>query len=91
MREIRETAFNCVDEDNVASFSTQEKKWVNRALKLAEKYPDEVRIVAQNPDGSVCIHLPKSWFRLAPPVKRNLTEEQRQALAERMKKAREKQ
>lgn len=33
---------------------------------------------------------PKKWIRIKPPVKRNLSDEQRQLLAERLKKSKEK-
>ena len=55
----------------------------------AKQYPDDVIIKYINNDGSIVAHVPYDWFRFVkPPTKRNYTEEQRQAMSERMKKAR---
>ena len=58
---------------------------------LKEKYPDEVRIIAEpeNNDGCIYCELPTEWFSIRPPVKKNLTAEQRQKLADRLRLARE--
>ena len=69
--------------------STGEQKWRNRLAKLYEQYPDEVKLIADNMDGSVYYHIPKSWVKISPPIKRNLTEEQKAELRDRMKAARE--
>ena len=94
-KEIHETNFEFTDVDNRACFSSSMKKWVNKAKKLAEKYPNEVRIAAMNDDGSICINCPSSWFRISPTNKNKvsrppMTEEQRAAAAERLRIAREK-
>ena len=70
--------------------STGEKKFIKQLKELAQKKKDEVIIIAENNDGSITAHVPYNWFKfVAPPQKRNLTEAQREALKERMKKARE--
>lgn len=70
-------------------FGTDERRYVNRLRKLAEEHPDDVKIISD--DGKyVFAHLPLDWFKMpSPPIKRNLTEEQRQAAAERFRKIRE--
>lgn len=68
--------------------STGEQKWKNRLAKLHVEHPTEVELVADNPDGGVYYRIPKSWVKITPPVKRNLTEEQRNALRERLMNAR---
>lgn len=57
--------------------------------KLREKYPDEVEIAAENADGSLLARVPYKWVRVKPPHKRNLTPEQRAAIAERLNARRE--
>lgn len=84
-KEIRETCFEFVDIDDIACFSSSDYRWIKRIKKLTEEYPNEVKLIAENEDGSITIHCPKSWFKVRPPVKRNYTEEQRQAAAERMR------
>ena len=72
-----------------AYVSSDERKWVNRVMKLAEEKPGEC-VVLKRPednDGMVYAKVPQSWVRIRPPVKRELTEEQREALVERVKRA----
>ncbi len=82
-----ETACEYMD-DRVMRVSTDEKKWKTRFLKWAEEYPEEVEIIAKPEENDGCLYLkcPASWLRMRPPIKRNLTEEQRQAISERMRK-----
>ena len=70
-----------------AASSFTQKKYINRVRKLAEEYPKDVRIVAENSDGSICAKFPIKWVKIAPP--RQLSDEQRVAAAERLKKYRE--
>lgn len=87
-----ETAMGCLTEDEGrAWFSSDEKKWKKRIMKLAEEYPEQVKITVYPEDNDGCINawIPAKWIRVKPPVKRNLTDEQRMAMSERLKKARE--
>lgn len=87
-----ETAMGYLTEDEGrAWFSSDEKKWKNRIMKLAEEYPEQVKITVYPEDNDGCINawIPAKWIRVKPPIKRNLTDEQRMAMSERMKKARE--
>ena len=79
-----ETVFEHLDGNNTWTVSTDERVWKNRLSKLAEQHPDEVECVAVNRDGSVMCHVPASWLRLRPPVKRNMTEEEKQAARDRL-------
>ena len=81
-----ETSFNYTDKER-GYFSSDERKHINKVLKLKEKYPDAVRIIRQPEENDGCIYaeLPSSWLKVSPPVKRELTEEQRQEFADRMK------
>lgn len=57
--------------------------------KLVEEYPEQVEIRSEDESGIVA-HVPVSWFRAPrPPIKRQISDEQRQMAAERLKKARE--
>lgn len=86
-----ETAINYLD-DRVMNVSTDEMKWKNRIEQWAKEYPEECKITVrpENNDGCMCAKMPASWFRMRPPIKRNLTDEQREAMGERLRKAREK-
>lgn len=69
-----------------ASFS--QKKYKTKIEKLAEKYPDLVLIQARNSDGTILVKFPLSWLRINPT--KQLSEEQRKAIAERLAKYRRK-
>jgi hypothetical protein len=93
MADFNETACDYYSCDKHATFCSSETKWINKIRKLKEQYPDDVEITVQPEDnqGMILAHIPKSWFKISPPRKVNYTEEQRAAMAERMKNARSKQ
>ena len=80
-----ETCFNYCSKEH-GYFSSDERKFISKVRKLKEKYPEEVRIIAEpeNNDGCIYCKLPVSWFKIIP--KRVLTEENRQKAAERARK-----
>lgn len=63
------------------------QKWINKIKKLKELHPDDVKILAENDDGSICAKLPIKYLKISAPKK--VSEEQRQAASERFKKLRE--
>ena len=63
------------------------KKWINKVKKLKEEHPDDVKILAENEDGSICARLPIKYLKISAP--RKVSDEQRQAASERFKKLRE--
>lgn len=85
-----ETAMEYVS-DRVMWVSTDEDKWKRRFIKWAEEYPDEVTIKRrpENNDGCLYCTCPASWLRVRPPLKKNMSDEQKAANAERMRKWRE--
>ena len=81
---MAETVFEHWDAKNTFTVSTDERHWKCVLAKLAEQHPDEVECVAVNRVGSVMYHVPASWLRLRPPAKRNMTEEEKQVLRDRI-------
>lgn len=76
---------NCIEwvkDQQQATLSLSQRRTITRVKKLAEKYPEQCQIVAENRDGSICAHVPVSWIKINPPMK--LTEEQRMKRAESM-------
>lgn len=62
----------------------------SRLLRLAEEYPSEVEIIEINRDGSIYCSVPTKYISVRHPKKgREMTEEEKQAAAERLAKARE--
>lgn len=58
-------------------------RYITRIRELAKTKPDECRIIAENPDGSIMAHIPTEWIRISP--KKELSEETKADLAERLK------
>lgn len=86
----RETVINFNDADKVASISTTQE-WMKRRLKkLAEKHPDDVAITYED-DYVLFAEVPKRWCANAIRPPRFVSEEQRKAASERLKKYRESQ
>lgn len=86
---MQETCVEFVKSEPTLSWYSSDSKWIARMVQLANERPDEVKIVYKDEDG-LMVHCPASWFKSPkPPIKRDLTPEQREELAERMKQARE--
>lgn len=55
----------------------------SKLIRLAEKNPEEVKIIVENKDGSLFVHIPVSYVKISPP--RQVSDEQREAASERFK------
>ena len=90
--EIYEVAINYCNVDDMVSVTTYEGRQINQLKALAEKHPDEVKLIPTGLAGVVLAHLPKKYVHVSfgERAKREMSEEQRAAAAERLKKAREK-
>ena len=62
-------------------------RYASKVKKLAEEYPDDVKIRHINLDGSLVATLPVKFVKISSP--RKISEEQRLAAGERLKKIRE--
>lgn len=84
-----ETSFNYCDK-NRAFFSSDERKWINKIRRLADKFPDQVTIIAQpeDNDGSIYASLPVESMKINLISHRRLSDEERAVAAERLKLAR---
>lgn len=49
---------------DTATVTFTQLKYINRIKKLAEKHATCVEILAENPDGSICAHIPLSAIHL---------------------------
>ena len=85
-----ETCFNYVRKEQ-GFFSSDEQKWINKIHKLKTEYPEEVEIIREpeNNDGCIYCTLPVSWLKIQPKRKSYMTEEQKDALRERLAQARQ--
>lgn len=90
-----ETCFNyCYfkpENKEVAFFSSDEKRWINKIHKLAKEHPEAVTILREPEvnDGCIYCRLPSSWLKVqAPAKKKPMTEEQKQIARERLNRVR---
>ena len=84
---MAETSVEYIKGERYLTWYSDEPKWANRIRQLAADNAD-VQIISHDGEG-VLAHCPVSWFKAPkPPIKRNMTDEQRQAAAERMKNMR---
>lgn len=70
-----ENAIEWLSTSERATVSITQAAMKLRIRKLAVKYPDVCRIVAENEDGSMCVHIPVNWISVTPP--RILTADQK--------------
>lgn len=74
----RETIINYNQAEKEANVNTYDPALIRKLDKLAEERDD----IIKNRAGDYTF--PKSWIKVRPPIKRNMTEEQRAALSRRM-------
>lgn len=86
----KETIYEHISGADYFTVTAAERWSVGMIKRLKEKSPDSVEIVAENKDGSIVARFPQEWMRISPKRKRELTDEQRKELADRLKNAREK-
>lgn len=84
---MAETSVEYIKGEPYLTWYSDEPKWVNRIRQLAGDSTD-VLLIDDSGD-SIIAHCPVSWFKPPkPPIKRNMTNEQRKAAAERIKNMR---
>ena len=89
---MRECAINWISGEMTATVTAASSTRLKGKIeKLANEFPDEVKIIIRNGDGSIMAHVPVKWVKVGEPPKRELSEEQKEANAERLRLAREKQ
>lgn len=55
----------------------------SKLIRLANQNPDEVKIMTENEDGSLFVHVPVNYIKISPP--RKMSDEQKEAASERFK------
>lgn len=85
MSELWETNYEHVKGCETFTVTAAEKWSIGMVRRLKEKFPEQVEIVHVNQDGSVLARMPFDWMRIVPKRCDTLTDEQRAAVAERLK------
>ena len=84
-----ENVIEWITNDKTVTVTLSQRKYITKVRKLAEKFPDEVEFLYENKDGSVLVKLPLRAIKINLTEKRELTEEQLEAMRERMRKMHE--
>ena len=84
-----ETCIEYHDRD-FAWVSSDERKWITRIRKLQKTYGDQIQVIAEPEQNDGCLYckIPVSWIRIQPPRHINMSDDQRQALRDRLSNAR---
>lgn len=70
-----ENVIEFLKDNNRATVTACQGRYITRLRKLAAERPDECQIVATNRTGSIVAHVPTSWVKISPP--KQYTEEQK--------------
>ena len=81
----------CEYTDSVMWVSTDERRMITRMMKLIAEHPDETEIIKRPKENDGCLYckVPSTWLKIAPPVKREMSDEQKAAASQRMQKLNE--
>jgi len=94
--ENNENMIEFISGTRTATVTFTNRKHISRIKKLYEERGDEFKYYHENEDGSVCAKLPLKWIKVnagskpGTREKREMTDEQKQALRERLAKGRAK-
>lgn len=82
----RENVIGWYKDSEIATVTFSQGRYISRIKKLAEKYPDDVKIL-ENADGTILAYIPVKAIHISI-VHRDIkmTDEQKRAASERMKK-----
>lgn len=83
----KENMFVWCNREHRISFSLNQLKLKNKIKQLVEEGDTEIKIDCENLDGSLVGSMPLSYLKISKPFTRNLSAEQRKAVAERFRKA----
>ena len=61
-----ENVIEWVKDGKQATLSLSQRRTITRIKELAESYPKECQVLAENKDGSVYAHIPVKWIRINP-------------------------
>ena len=56
----------------------------SKLMRYSQERPEDVKLMAENKDGSAFFHIPINYVKLSPP--RKVSDEQREAAGERFRK-----
>lgn len=86
---MRENCIEWIEGDSRITITTYHRKFINKLKAISEEKPEEVQIIKENKDGSICVHAPLEFLKIGPKKSYNISEEKKQELRERCARMRE--
>ena len=86
---MRENCIEWIEGDSRITITTYHRKFINKLKAISEEKPEEVEIIKENKDGSICVHAPLEFLKIGPKKSYNISEEKKQELRERCARMRE--
>lgn len=81
----RENVIGWYKDSEMATVTFSQGRYISKIKKLAEKYPDDVKVL-ENADGTILAYIPVKAIHISIVHRTEMTDEQKQAASERMKK-----
>lgn len=82
----RENVIGWYKDSEIATVTFSQGRYISKIRKLAEKYPDDVKIL-ENADGTILAYIPVKAIHISIVHRTEMSDEQKQVASERMKKA----
>lgn len=79
-----ENVIEWLNGQDIAVLTLSERRYISRVRKLSAS-TSGVTDWHTNPDGTIYARVPLDWIKISPPKRMNLSEEERQKRAERMR------
>lgn len=89
MDNVTENCIEWITGDERVTLTLSQKRFITKVRKLADKNPDEIKIEHTNKDGSIVCSMPLRAIKISLAEKRELTDEQRKEISDRLQKYRD--
>lgn len=82
--EFRENAIEWYNGQKTITITLSQRKLINKIMKYAKDFPNEVKIDSINEDGTVLAHIPLTYLKIQKP--RMMSEDDKNKARERLQK-----
>ena len=89
MWDVKENVIEFLLNQKIMTLTLTQRKLVNKVMDLANEWPEEVKVLHTNEDGSIYAQMPTNYLKLNRPFRRELTEEEKERNRENLEKGRE--
>lgn len=89
---MNENVIEFLRDQKVATLTLSQKRLIKRVKQLAQKFPEDCKIIKENDDGSIYAHIPVKWIKInsSQRQRKEMSDEEREVMKERLEKARQK-